>query len=71
MSQTPDPARSRFFVLALLRLGGAVLIMFGLIIAAGRFPDLPRAAGIVLTLIGALDFALVPRLLARRWRSPE
>lgn len=66
-----DPARTRFFILALLRLAGAVAIMAGLVIAAGRFPDLPRSAGVVLTLIGALDFALVPRLLARRWRSPQ
>lgn len=68
---TPDPARTRFFILALLRLVGAAAIMVGLVIAAGRFPDIPRFAGVALTLIGALDFAFVPRLLARRWRSPQ
>jgi hypothetical protein len=66
-----DPARTRFFILSLLRLGGAVLVMVGLVIAAGRWPAFPRAAGIVLTLIGAFDFAVVPLLLARRWRTPK
>lgn len=66
-----DPARTRFLILSLLRLGGAVLVMFGLAIAAGRLATVPPAAGIVMVVIGALDFALVPLLLARRWRTPK
>ena len=30
-----------------------------------------RLAGALLVLIGAFDFAVMPRLLARRWRSPK
>ncbi|MBS0502715.1 MAG: hypothetical protein JSS55_02730 [Proteobacteria bacterium] len=68
---TDDPARKRFLAISLLRLSGAVLVMFGLVIAAGRFESLPRLAGIVMVVVGALDFALVPLLLARRWRTPK
>lgn len=63
-------ARNRFFVISFVRLGGAVLMMFGLLIANRRLGTLPREAGIVLVLFGAFEFALLPRLLARRWRSP-
>lgn len=64
-------ARNRFFVISFVRLGGAVLLMFGLIAANGRLWGLPRAAGIVLVIVGAIEFAILPRLLARRWRSPD
>lgn len=66
-----NQARNRFLVISLLRLAGALLVMFGLVIAAGRLPDVPRIVGIVAVLVGALDFALVPLLLARRWRTPK
>jgi hypothetical protein len=66
-----DKARNRFLAISLLRLAGALLVMFGLVTAAGRLPDVPRIVGIVAVLVGALDFALVPLLLARRWRTPK
>ena len=66
-----NQARNRFLAISLLRLAGALLVMFGLVIAAGRLPDVSRIVGIVAVLIGALDFALVPLLLARRWRTPK
>lgn len=68
---TDDPARTRFFLLSLTRLGGAVLLMLGLVAASGRFAGVPRAGGILLVLAGAFGFALLPRLLARRWRSRQ
>jgi len=64
-------ARNRFLAISLLRLAGALLILFGLVIAAGRLPDVPRLVGIIAVLVGALDFALVPLMLARRWRTPK
>jgi hypothetical protein len=66
-----DKARNRFLAISLLRLAGALLVMFGLVIAAGRLPDVPRIVGIIAVLVGAADFALVPLLLARRWRTPK
>ena len=66
-----DPARPRFYILSTVRLAGAFLMLFGLVVASGRSQSLPPVAGIVLTLIGAFGFAVAPRLLARRWRSPK
>lgn len=68
----PDTlARNRFFAMSLLRIAGALLMIAGLVIAAGRFETMPKAAGVLLVLVGALDFALVPKWLARRWRTPK
>jgi len=64
-------ARNRFLAISLLRLAGALLILFGMVIAAGRLPEVPRLVGIIAVLVGALDFALVPLMLARRWRTPK
>jgi hypothetical protein len=66
-----DKARNRFLAISLLRLAGALLVMFGLVVAAGRLLDVPPIAGMVMVLVGALAFAVVPLLLARRWRTPK
>ena len=66
-----DPARNRFFVISAVRLGGAVLMLLGLVIASGRWEGWSPVAGIVGMVIGTFGFAIAPRLLARRWRSPE
>jgi drug/metabolite transporter (DMT)-like permease len=71
MNDTDTLARNRFLALSLLRVAGALLIMAGLVIASGRFPSLPPVAGIVMVVVGAIDFAFVPLWLARRWRSPK
>jgi drug/metabolite transporter (DMT)-like permease len=71
MNDSDALARNRFFALSLLRIAGALLIIAGLVIAAGRFERLPPVAGIVMVLVGAVDFALVPLWLARRWRTPK
>lgn len=63
-------ARNRFVVISLTRLAGALLLMFGIVAANGRMDGLPREAGIVLVFLGAFGFAIAPRMLARRWRSP-
>lgn len=63
-------ARNRFLVISIVRLGGAVLLMLGLVAASGRLWGLPRELGIAMVLVGAVEFAILPRLLARRWRSP-
>lgn len=63
-------ARTRFFILTLLRISGAALMMFGVLVTSGRFTSIPPAAGYILVAVGFLDFLLMPRLLARRWRTP-
>lgn len=71
MTETPakDPARARFFALALIRLAGALLVLLGLLITERRV-DLPWFLGVVLTVFGFFDVFVMPKLLARRWRSP-
>ena len=64
-------ARNRFFALSTFRLVGALLVVFGLVAAAGRLESIPREAGVAIVLVGAAGFALVPLLLARRWRTPK
>jgi hypothetical protein len=64
-----DPAMARFLVIQLARLSGVALAVFGLLVLAGRV-DLPRMAGLALTLLGMADALVAPLLLARRWKSP-
>jgi hypothetical protein len=66
-----DPARGRFLVIGLTRLGGAGLVLLGLAATYGRLGAVPREAGVAMTLVGVLAFAVVPILLARRWRTPR
>ncbi len=65
---TDDPARSRFFILQLVRLVGVALVLVGIAITQGAI-DLPPAAGVVLIAVGFVDVFFVPRLLAKRWKS--
>ena len=66
-----DPARTRFFLISAVRLSGALVMLGVMVIAYGRWQGVPPMAGIPVALIGAFGFAVAPRLLARRWRSPE
>lgn len=68
MSQ--DPAAARYLVLSLIRLACAAQVLLGVVIIGRRF-GLPYLVGATLVLAGVLEFFLVPRLLARRWRSPD
>lgn len=65
-----DPAAWRFAVLSLVRLTGALFVAIGLAVSAGRFAVSP-VVGWPMVLGGVALFLLVPRTLARRWRSPH
>lgn len=64
-----DPARNRFFVLQAVRMAGVAMVLTGLAITQGAI-DLPQAAGVVLVAAGFIDVFFVPRLLAKKWKSP-
>lgn len=66
-------ARQRFFAISLLRLAGAFIVMFGLLISSDYFDrlqgDRAKWAGLAVSVVGLLQFSIVPRLLARAWSS--
>jgi hypothetical protein len=66
----PDPALARFLVIQLSRIGGVVMVLFGIAIVLGRF-DLPVAAGYGLLAMGLFESFALPLILSRRWRSPD
>ncbi|WP_052071827.1 hypothetical protein [Sphingopyxis sp. MWB1] len=68
-------ARKRYFALSLMRIVGALLVMIGFVLIRGGFElagqPADRWIGTAIVLLGAFDFAVMPRILARRWRSPQ
>ncbi len=70
--QREAQARNRYYVLATLRLFGALMIMAGFVLAMGKWElagaETDRIIGIVFVLVGAFDFAVAPMLLARSWK---
>jgi len=67
-----DPAAVRWAAMQLSRLLGAVMVVAGMLIAAGRLPALnfvPPPLAYLLIAAGLAEFFVVPLLLARRWRS--
>ncbi len=74
MSTTRDPAVARYFILQIVRLGGAVAVLLGVLVQADRAPawlsELPTWTGYILTLAGMIAFFALPKILARRWKSP-
>ena len=76
MSQADDAlAKKRFFALSIMRLMGAAFVAIGFILISGGFAlagqPTDRWIGVAIVLVGAFDFAVMPLLLARRWRSPK
>lgn len=71
MSRDPDDvARTRFLALAAVRIGGALLVMFGIVVASGNAAA-PPPLGWAMVVAGFLVLGVVTRRLARRWRSPD
>ena len=73
--QLESRAKQRHFAMALIRFTGVGLVMLGIAAMVGRLPglegDVGRYVGFGISIIGLLDFAVVPRLMARRWASPR
>lgn len=76
MNQANDAlAKKRFFAITIMRLMGAAFVAIGFILISGGFSlagqPTDRWIGAAIVLVGAFDFAVMPLLLARRWRSPN
>ncbi|MGX7951831.1 hypothetical protein ACWPM1_04615 [Tsuneonella sp. HG249] len=65
----PDAARARFFIIGATRITGVALIVIGLLILNGKV-DWPDVVGWVFLAVGLIDVFVMPRVLARRWRTP-
>ena len=63
-------ARQRFMLLQLIRLGGAAMAMIGAVIISGRWIEMPML-GYALLVIGAVEFFVLPNLIAKGWRTPD
>lgn len=76
MTQANDAlAKKRFFALSAIRLMGALFILAGFVLIRGGWTlagqPTDRWIGVAVVLVGVFDFAIMPRILARRWRSPK
>ena len=76
MTQSDDAlAKKRFFAINAMRLMGAIFVLIGFVLIRGGWElagqPTDRWIGVAVVLIGAFDFAVMPLLLARRWRSPR
>ncbi len=67
-----EQARKRFIILNILRLSGAIVVMIGLAISAGRlFPDFPPLLGYLFVILGMIEFFLMPILLKKSWNRDD
>lgn len=76
MTDTADAlAKKRFFAITAMRLMGALLILAGFVLIRGAIElagqPTDRWIGVAVVLVGVFDFAIMPKILARRWRSPK
>lgn len=70
MSVPNNVARNRYFMMVATRIIGAGGALFGLVLLS-RAPTLPlKILGMAIVLSALLAMAVVPRSLARRWRTP-
>jgi hypothetical protein len=61
----------RFFIIGFVRLMGAVLIAFSLAVIARGIMGIPKAAGYAFFAFGFFEFAVLPIILSRKWKSPR
>ena len=66
-----EQAHRRWLAITLTRLAGTAGAVFGLVLTGRATTLAPQLLGIGIVLSALLMIAVVPRALARRWRSPE
>lgn len=67
---TDDPARNRYFLMVMSQIAAVAGAVFGLVILGKSDTTLMRLLGAGILLSGLYCIAVVPRALARRWRTP-
>lgn len=62
-------ARSRFFIIGLVRLAGAFTIALAVAITYGRVTAVPGEVGYGLLALGVVAMVILPQILVARWKS--
>lgn len=65
-----DPARNRWMVLVLVRIVASAGAVLGLMLLTRATEWPPKLLGVAVVLTALYVMAVVPRALARRWRTP-
>lgn len=67
-------ARQRFFAIGLFRLSGVFILMVGFLIMLEKFDFISgqeaKVMGAIIATVGMFQTIVVPRILARAWRTP-
>lgn len=67
-------AKQRFLAISLFRLSGVFILMFGFLIMLQKFAfvsgDKAKIMGAIIATAGMFQTIIVPRILARAWRTP-
>lgn len=75
LADAASAAKMRFIAISLFRIIGALLVMAGFALIAGGWklsgPPEDRIVGTLFVLFGLFEFAIMPLILARRWRTPR
>lgn len=66
--QSDAVARNRLLIIGLTRLSGVVLFAVGVLVIKGVL-DWPKMLGYFLVTIGIAETLIIPKILAKRWRS--
>ncbi|ALC10604.1 hypothetical protein [Sphingopyxis sp. 113P3] len=68
-------AKKRFIALNAIRITGALFTLAGFVLIRGGWTlagqPADRWIGVAVVLVGLFDFTVMPKILARRWRSPD
>jgi hypothetical protein len=64
-----DVARGRWLAINATRIAGVAMVVVGILGLQEVF-EYPAFAGWRLVAVGLIDIFVIPRLMARKWRSP-
>lgn len=70
MTDPATTARNRYFLIALSRIAGVAGALFGLVLIGRAVAFEQKALGTAIVISALVMIAVVPRSLARRWRTP-
>ena len=70
MTDPDTTARNRWLALTLTRIAGSAGAIFGVVLLGRAQTMGPKVLGVAIVLSALAMIAIVPRSMARRWRTP-